>query len=132
MLHQSRAYLEDCWCLAERFLSERLALTLHPNKTTITNVYDTVYFLGSALKPYRRHTRNDTVERFKKYIEETNIDLAEGTIAPKDILSNINARLGYFSHFNEWRMIHKALENAPYITKYFDFKPDLKKAIIKH
>jgi len=132
MLHQSRTYLEDCWCLAEKFLKERLALTLNPNKTTITNVYDTIYFLGSALKPYRRHARNETVERFKKYIEDANINLAEGTVAPKHVLSNINSRLGYFSHFDEWRMIHKALEDAPYITKYFDFTPDLKKAIIKH
>lgn len=130
MLHRDRAYLEYCWAMADEFLQRELMLQLHPLKTTITNLSEPTYFLGAVLKPYRRHARNDTVRRFKDFVAAADLSLSLGRKTPIELLPNLNSRLGYLSHFNEWRMTDKTIESSN-LRHYFNFKPDYTKATIK-
>ena len=131
-LDQSRDYLVECWERSGEFLDKELCLTLHPNKTTITSLYDTNYFLGAAILPYRRYAKNGAVGRFRAYIES--VDAAIATGEPLDypgILSRINSRLGYLQHFDEIKIIEKTINATHYVREAFAFTKDYKKAIIK-
>ena len=131
MLHRSYDYLCECRDRASEFLAREYSLKFHPNKTTITNLADTTYFLGAAIKPYRRYARNDTVARFKRYIVEADAAIASGRLHPADALTHLNSRLGYLSHFNERKMIGKALAGAQHVTGLFDIAKDYTKVTIK-
>ena len=131
-LDRSYHYLVECQERSGEFLDRELCLTLHPNKTTITNLYDTTYFLGAALLPYRRYAKNGAIGRFRAYIES--VDAAIATGEPLDypgILSRINSRLGYFQHFREIKIIEKTIASTHYLRDVFAFTKDYKKAIIK-
>lgn len=132
MLHTSEIYLQECKEKSNEFLNNVLHLHLHPNKTTITNLNDVTYFLGAAIKPYRRHVKNDVIVRFKEYIMNLNDTIMLDEFDTKKILSNINARLGYLSHFDEKSMIKDVLFNAPNLLKYYSFTNNFKKAVIKN
>jgi len=132
LLHRLYQYLVECWERSGEFLDKELCLTLHPNKTTITNLYDTTTFLGSALLPYRRYAKNDAIGRFRAYIESLDAALAAGE--PLDftgVLSRINSRLGYLQHFDELKMVAKTINSTQYVREAFSFTKDYKKAIIK-
>lgn len=131
MLHRSYAYLEDCWGRSEEFLKNELELTLHPLKTQITSTNETTFFLGAAIKPYRRYATNEAVTRMKQRFIEIDGLLADGTGDTEQLMARINSHLGYMSHFDEKKMIAKALANAPHILQYFDISKDLTKATVK-
>ena len=131
-LHRHRQYLLECMERSGEFLDRELCLKLHPRKTTITNVYDTTYFLGAALLPYRRYAKNESVGRIRAYIENLEKMLEQGQIvSARDVLGNLNSRLGYFSHFDEIKMIEKTLHKAPHVMETFTFTRNYRKAIIK-
>ena len=132
--HKSYEYLEDCKYQIGEFISDKLHLKLHPNKTTITSVYDTVYFLGAAIKPYRRYVKTDVLSRFKLFIEETNEILRTESVPDQEmklIIDNINSRLGYLSHFDEYMNTLKIIQDNQYILNNFNFTTNLSKSIIK-
>lgn len=131
-LHRSYDYLVECMERSGEFLDRELCLKLHPKKTTITSLYDTTYFLGAALLPYRRYAKNDSIGRFRAYIESVELMLEQGkAINRQDVLSSLNSRLGYLSHFDEIKMIQKTLSKAPLIMDEFAFTRNYRKAIIK-
>lgn len=129
LLHQSRDYLERCRDLSAEFLNKKLGLRLHPKKTTITNAYETNIFLGAAIKPYRRYASNTSIGRFRRYIRQLNASIASGEPIDANLeLSRVNSRLGYFGHFNEYRMVYKALNSAPHLRSVYSFDKSLQKA----
>lgn len=131
-LHRDYKYLVECKERSGEFLDKELCLKLHPKKTTITNLYDTTYFLGAALLPYRRYAKNETVGRFRAYIENVEMMMEKGMyVNIQDVLCSINSRLGYLSHFDEIKMIGKILSKAPLVTETFAFNRNYRKAIIK-
>lgn len=132
VLHNSYQYLEECKERCGEFLDKELSLKLHPRKTTITDIYDTNYFLGAAILPYRRYAVNKTMSRFDDFIEALETDLKSG--APVDLvaaLTSLNSRLGYLQHFDEKKAISKAIMAAPTVNQYFIFTPRYTKAKFK-
>ena len=76
--------------------------------------------------------KNDSIGRFRAYIESIELMLEQGkTINRQDVLSSLNSRLGYLSHFDEIKMIQKTLSKAPLIMEEFAFTRNYRKAIIK-
>lgn len=132
-LHCSWQYLVDCRDAAGEFLDRELCLKLHPNKTTITSVLEEpLYFLGAVLRPYRRYARNDSVVRFKEYVEDLDSIIACGKEINYDhALSVMNSRLGYMHHFDEYKAVYNTIVAAPHIREVFDFRQDLSKVILK-
>lgn len=128
-LHREYEYLVECKERSEEFLNNELGLKLHPQKTTITDIYDTNYFLGAAILPYRRYANNKTMTRFDNFIQSLENDLKSGL--PMDMtaaLASLNSRLGYLQHFNEKHSIEKALAESPYVCQNFSFAPGYRKA----
>ena len=131
-MHRSYQYLEECRERAGEFLDRELSLRLHPNKTTITSTREPAFFLGAVIKPYRRHAKNDSMERFRTYVQELDAAIAAGKVIDIDrALSILNSRLGYLSHFDEYRATLSAIMEAGHIRRLFQFSADLTKAIIK-
>lgn len=131
-LHQSYAYLLECKDRCGEFLDKELSLTLHPRKTTITDIYDTNYFLGAAVLPYRRYAVNKTMSRFDDFIETLEADLKSGIpVVPGVALASLNSRLGYLQHFDERKAINKVIIASPTINQHFIFTPRYTKAKLK-
>jgi len=72
------------------------------------------------------------MERFRIYIRELDAAIAAGKVIDIDrALSILNSRLGYLSHFDEYRATLSAIMEAGHIRRLFQFSADLTKAIIK-
>lgn len=132
LIHRDYNYLLECKDRCGEFLHEKLCLLLHPNKTTITNAYDTNYFLGAAIKPHRRYAKDAALRRFKHFVEDVEKKLKSGEeVDMKPILDSFNSRLGYLRHFDEWKMTKKIVTSAPTIMETFVFTAGLTKVKIK-
>ena len=131
IMDRSKDRLEEGRGRIESFLAEDLGLRLHPNKTRIASLAETVYYLGAAIKPFRRYAKNDAVSSFAAYIREADARLAAGDMDPEKILQTLNSRLGYLSHFRTWKLIDRTIAGAPEITARFSFSKDYTKATIK-
>ena len=129
-LHRSYAYLEYCREAIEQFLTENLMLNLHPDKTTITSVYDTMLFLGAAIKPYRRLASDMAVRRFRKAVGEMDGKVATEDYDTRNLLSRLNSHLGYFSHFDERKMLDRTLSSATNLSAIFAYSKNYTKATI--
>lgn len=131
-LHVDRQVLERCREEAAEFLDKSLGLRLHPNKTTITGILEeTNYFLGAAVRPFRRYADNEPIERLRRYVSSLESSLVSGReINLRDELSCINARLGYLQHFDELKNIEKTFSRAPHVREVFIFTRNYKQAII--
>lgn len=75
-----RALLEDLIPEVSKFLSEKLKLTLHPDKLFIKTVASGVDFLGWVHFPDHRVLRTATKRRMMKQINETNRASYEGLL----------------------------------------------------
>ena len=117
---------------AGEFLDKRLHLTLHPNKTTITDLHDVNYFLGAALSPYRRYAVDGTISRFRDFLIEAEDDYQAGV--PIDwaaFIGSLNSRLGYLQHFRETKSTARLFKLAPDITDNLIIAPNYTKATLK-
>ena len=130
-LHRSYAHLEYCREAIQQFLSENLGLSLHPNKTTITSVYDTMFFLGAAIKPHRRLAVDGAVKRFRSAVREMDGIVGGGNYDMNILMSRMNSHLGYFAHFNERKMLERTLSAAPNLAVAFQYSKNYTKAIIR-
>lgn len=66
----SREHLESLIPEISRFLSEKLHLSLHPQKIEFRRVSDGIDFIGGYIKPYRTYVRNRTKGNFHETLEE--------------------------------------------------------------
>ena len=132
LLHRDYHYLEYCKEECGEFLDRELCLKLHPKKSLITSLNKTNYFLGAAILPYRRYATNETIGKFRSYVNGV-----EGLLESSEavdlaiILSGLNSHLGYLQHFNERKITEKILSDVPAIREHFAFTDNYKKAIIK-
>ena len=125
--HRLLEYRDRCG----EFLDRELGLALHPTKTTITSAYETNYFLGAAILPYRRYAQDPTIRRFRQYVRGLDELLENGDADLAGELSKMNSRLGYLQHFSARKIITSSLDAAPNVRAAFDFTPNLSKATIK-
>lgn len=99
------SYIVSCdkaWLLSlvpkiDKFLQERLHLSLHRGKTQVHEVHQGVEFLGGFLRPYRVYMSHSAVRRLKKSI----------SYMPKSRAKeyrSVNAMLGMMSHFDSYRL----------------------------
>lgn len=131
MIHRDKDYLLECKERSTVFLKERLRLVVHPAKTTITSTEETNFFLGAAIRDYRRYAKNDTVGHFHETVRL--YERAIETGAYLDLLgmySVLNSYLGYFQHFKAKTIVERTLRESP-VLNYFTLTPNCKKVILK-
>ncbi len=93
---ENKASLENLLLEIEKFLREKLALTLHPHKVSITTVASGVDFLGWVHFSDHRVLRSTTKKRMFK-----NIKTREGKA------ETVQSYLGLISHGNSWKLQQK-------------------------
>lgn len=94
---------DKAWLLSlvpdiQRFLSERLGLSLHMGKLIVTDIKYGVEFLGAFIKPYRTYASNDCLRRMERNIRN---------MSTKDddaVYRSVNSFLGVLSHHKTYRI----------------------------
>ncbi len=94
---------DKAWLLSlvpdvQRFLSERLGLSLHMGKLAVTDIKYGVEFLGAFVKPYRTYASNDCLRRMERNIRN---------MSTKDddaVYRSVNSFLGVLSHHKTYRI----------------------------
>ncbi|HBB27568.1 TPA: hypothetical protein DCZ36_03685 [Candidatus Gracilibacteria bacterium] len=136
LLHPSRELLESSIPKIEDFLTQKLYLTLHPDKITLRPTRDGFSFLGAYLKPYRTYIGNRTKGNFLRAIREWNEKICHCernevkrgnpeniriTTYPRSphrsalrddetiFLSSVNSYLGILKQFSTYRLRKKML-----------------------
>jgi retron-type reverse transcriptase len=80
------------------FLSDRLGLTLHMGKLTVTDTRYGVEFLGAFVKPYRTYASNACLRRMERNIR--NMSTNDGNA----VIRSVNSFLGVLSHHKTYRI----------------------------
>ena len=102
----------------QRFLSERLGLSLHMGKLTVTDIRHGVEFLGAFVKPYRTYASNDCLRRMERNIRN---------MSTKDddaVYRSVNSFLGVLSHHKTYR-IRRAMFLYEKFLKISTFNRDM-------
>lgn len=103
------------------FLSVQLGLSFHEGKMKITSVWHGVEFLGAWLKPHRIYTSHEAVVRIRMKLHV----LARGS--REKWYGALNSYCGVLSHWNNFNLRKKLLNENPEFGKYGMFTMDYKK-----
>ncbi|MDD3262529.1 MAG: RNA-directed DNA polymerase [Candidatus Absconditabacteria bacterium] len=93
IIHHDNEYLKSLLPIIKRYLTEKLQLTLHPNKIYLQHYSKGVKFLGAYLKPWRIYIHRRTLENFKRKMKQ--LPLLGNK---KEELNIINSYLGILRH----------------------------------
>lgn len=92
------AYLEALIPQISKFLSERLALSLHPNKVSIRKYRQGIDFLGYVVLPGRIVMRSKTRKRIYRKLREQTRRFKMGAASEDTLSSSFHSYLGVLSH----------------------------------
>jgi hypothetical protein len=114
--HEDREYLLSLCQRVQKFLRNKLCLSVHPQKIAICKFRQGVDFLGYVLLPYYKVLRTKTKRRvFKKMarkVEEYN----DGLISEYGLNQSMQSYLGVIGHCNGYRLEQK-LRNEVWAKK---------------
>ncbi|MEK7596088.1 MAG: RNA-directed DNA polymerase [Patescibacteria group bacterium] len=108
----------------EKFLRDKLRLTLNARKQIIQPVSRGIDFVGYFIKPYHTLIRNRTVHNLKNKLFQFNQALKQNGNLDinklKTILSTINSYYGFLSHSNSFKLRRHIFKNHfGCLQKYF-------------
>jgi len=93
IIHQDKEFLKSLLHQIRQYLTDKLQLTLHPNKIYLQHYSKWVKFLGVYLKPWRAYIHRRTIGNFKKKMKNL-----VGGLDQKNELNLINWYLGVLRH----------------------------------
>ena len=99
ILDTNKNYLVNLLSKIEVFLSERLKLTLHPNKVSITTLASGIDFLGWVNFPEHRVLRTSTKKRMLKHLRQS----------PTEMM--LSSCLGLIKHGNTLKLREKMVKD---------------------
>ena len=99
ILSTEKEYLVDLLSKIDVFLKEKLKLTLHPNKVSITTLASGIDFLGWVSFPEHRVLRTSTKRRMLKHIKQS----------PTEVM--LNSCLGLIKHGNTLKLREKMIKD---------------------
>lgn len=104
ILDNNRDYLGKITDSIEKFLSDNLKLSLHPDKILIRKYQQGVDFLGYITLPHCRILRTKTKRRIFKRIEDKINDFKNGEISRESLNQTIQSYLGVLSHCDSHKL----------------------------
>ena len=104
IVSSDRLYLEQLIAPISTFLSNRLALALHPNKVFIRKLHQGVDFLGYVMFPNYRLVRAKTRQRMFKKFKIKVAAYHAGVISEAALEASLRSYLGVMSHANTKRL----------------------------
>jgi RNA-directed DNA polymerase len=105
LIDQDKGRLLEARDQIDRFMKEKLSLTLHHGKTHLQPVSHGIDFVGWRLLPYRRYFRQNAAARAALAIREHAGD-------PDELLATLNAYLGVARHGNTFNLRSSWCEKA--------------------
>lgn len=114
---------DKAWLLSlvpdvQRFLSERLGLSLHMGKLIVTDIKYGVEFLGAFVKPYRTYASNDCLRRMERNIRNMHTNDADA------VYRSVNSFLGVLCHHKTYH-IRRAMFLKKKFMKVSTFNRDM-------
>ena len=115
IIHQDKQILIDLIPKLREFLSQKLMLTLHPNKVYLQHFSKGVKFIGAVVKPGREYIANRTKGNFFEAIAKFNQAADEDDNYIKEnaehFVSSINSYLGFMKHYSTYKIRRKMIAN---------------------
>jgi hypothetical protein len=104
IVSSDRVYLENLIEPISRFLRDRLALTLHPKKTSIRKLHQGVDFLGYVIFEKYRLIRKKTRRRIFKKFKTKIVAYRAGELSEDALMTSLQSYLGVLSHADAFRL----------------------------
>ena len=121
LFHEDAAVLHD-WCRQiDGFLQEKLALRLHPNKTSLNRADAGINFIGFIIKPGRTYLRQTSISRCKQKIrawERDGAPVDEGTV--RDLCNGVTSYLGMLRQVNGYGIRQSICQSMESLFMYAD------------
>jgi hypothetical protein len=103
VLHESYDVLRSFKVSIECFLRERLALTLHPDKSKIIILKKGINFLGFRLFYHHRLLRRKNVRKFERKMEHKKNAYHQNVISREDAIESLEGWLAYAMHADTYK-----------------------------
>lgn len=104
VISTDKKYLENLLNPFQKFINDRLKLSLHPQKCFIVNVNQGVDFLGYVILPHYRLLRSKTKYRIFRKLKYRVLQFRRGEIDKKSLFQSLQSYLGVFSHAFTYRL----------------------------
>lgn len=121
LLHESAQWLNDALASINSFVPKRLGAQLNPRKTILQPLARGIDFVGHVIKPWRRTTRNRTVDTAVRRLQE---------MPAADVYTAGNSYLGLLRQASHSHHDRAAVMNV-LRKRGHSFKPDLTKIFRK-
>lgn len=116
VVSKDKEFLKNTVILITSFMKERLHLDVQTKKTTITDIWYGVEFLGGFVKPYRTYLSNSTVRRMNRKLHDFQINDTD-----KDVMNMANSYIGLFSHYRSNKVKKTAMDKTTRLLMYGHF-----------
>jgi len=107
IVNGNKLYLENLIVSIRSFLSNELALELHPKKVTMRKFHQGVDFLGYILLPHHRLLRTKTKKRIFRKLKKKTEEYKNGVISKQTLEQSLQSYLGVLSHANAYKIGQK-------------------------
>jgi len=104
IFHQDKSILGECQRKINLFLSQNLALELHPDKSRITALHRGVCFLGFRLFYYHKLLKKSNMKKMRRKLQDLKKEYCVGDVAYDTIYDSAEGWLAYAKHANTCRL----------------------------
>jgi retron-type reverse transcriptase len=104
IVSKDKIYLENLIVTIRDFLSDELALQLHPKKVTIRKFHQGIDFLGYVVLPNHRLLRTKTKNRIFRKLEKRIEEYKNKTISSRTLEQSLQSYLGVLSHADAYKL----------------------------
>jgi retron-type reverse transcriptase len=104
VVSKDKAYLEKLIVPIRTFLSDELALKLHPKKVTIRKFHQGIDFLGYIVLPHHKLLRTKTRQRIFRKLKKRVNEYKTGLINKQTLKQSLQSYLGVLSHADAYKL----------------------------
>lgn len=101
---KDKLYLETLLTPIRSFLSDKLALELHPKKVTIRKLHQGIDFLGYIVLPHHRLLRTKTRQRIFRKLKKRIEEYKKGMVSKQTLEQSLQSYLGVLSHADTYEL----------------------------
>ncbi len=116
-------YLKSLLPQIEKFLQEKLVLSLHPKKVTIRQLEHGIDFLGYIIFPHHRLVRIKTQRRIWTKLVRRRGDYENGNISKATYEQSLQSYLGVLSHADTY-LLRERILNEFWLSELSPFQSE--------
>lgn len=107
LVYSDKEYLKSLIPIIRQYLSETIAVKLHPKKIYLQHFTRGVKYLGAVIKPHRIYVANRTKGNFYNTIDKYNLIVREHKPTQEELesfMSSMNSYLGIMQHYKSYSL----------------------------